>query len=265
MRFEGKSVIVTGAGHGIGRAVAERFASEGAKVGVTDVDPDRADETARAIGDAAIALPGDVGNEEDVNRVVGAAVDAHGPIDVLVNNAALATYEAVTRHFLEGDSTWWTRIIQTNLTSVYLCSNAVVRSMAKRRTGAIINLSSGGATHAHRAMAAYDAAKGGIEAVTRSMALDLAPYNVRVNYVVPGLIRTYDISDELAAERGQVVPLQRLGTADDMAGPIVFLASDDARYMTGSGVTVDGGVLVQQRSAPVDIFPVSDYPDVPAQ
>jgi NAD(P)-dependent dehydrogenase (short-subunit alcohol dehydrogenase family) len=265
MRFEGKSVIVTGAGHGIGRAVAERFASEGAKVAVNDIDPERADETVAAIGANAIALPGDVAKEEDVQRVVSGAVDAHGPIDVLVNNAALATYEAVTRHFLEGDSAWWTRIIQTNLTSVFLFSNAVAMSMAKRRTGAIINLSSGGATHAHRAMAAYDAAKGGIEAVTRAMALDLAPYNVRVNYVVPGLIRTYDISDELAAERGQVVPLQRLGTADDMAGPIVFLASDDARYMTGSGVVVDGGVLVQQRSAPVDIFPVSNYPDVPAE
>ena len=126
-------------------------------------------------------------------------------------------------------------------------------------------MSSGGASHAHRAMAAYDAAKGGIEALTRAMALDLAPYGVRVNFVVPGLIRTYDISDELAAERGQVVPLQRLGTADDMAGPIVFLASDDARYMTGTGLVVDGGVLVQQRSAPVDIFPVSGFPVVPEE
>ena len=103
MRFEGKSVIVTGAGHGIGRAVAERFASEGARVGVNDIDPARAEETVAAIGDAAIALPGDVGNEEDVKRIVAGAVEAHGPIDVLVNNAALATYEAVTRHFLEGD------------------------------------------------------------------------------------------------------------------------------------------------------------------
>ena len=257
MRFEGKSVLVTGAGHGIGRAVAERFAGEGAKVGVNDIDP------ASAL--APIALPGDVGSEEDVQRITSAAVEAHGPIDVLVNNAALATYEAVTRHFLEGDSAWWNRIIQTNLTSVFLCSSAVAMSMAKRRTGAIIHLSSGGASHAHRAMAAYDAAKGGIEALTRAMALDLAPYGVRVNFVVPGLIRTYDISDELAAERGQVVPLQRLGTADDMAGPIVFLASDDARYMTGTGLVVDGGVLVQQRSAPVDIFPVSQYPDVPAE
>jgi 2-hydroxycyclohexanecarboxyl-CoA dehydrogenase len=265
MRFEGKSVLVTGAGHGIGRAVAERFASEGANVGVNDIDPARAEETVAAIGANAIALPGDVGSEDDVARITSTLVDAYGPVDVLVNNAALATYEAVTRHFLEGDSTWWNRIIQTNLTSVFLCSNAVAMSMAKRRTGAIIHMSSGGASHAHRAMAAYDAAKGGIEALTRAMALDLAPYGVRVNFVVPGLIRTYDISDELAAERGQVVPLQRLGTADDMAGPIVFLASDDARYMTGTGLVVDGGVLVQQRSAPVDIFPVSQYPEVPAE
>jgi 2-hydroxycyclohexanecarboxyl-CoA dehydrogenase len=230
-----------------------------------DIDPARAEEVAAAIGADAIALPGDVGSEEDVTRIVAALVDAFGPVDVLVNNAALATYEATIRHFLETDAAGWKRIIQTNLTSVYLCSHAVAMSMAKRRTGAIINLSSGGASKAHRAMPSYDAAKGGIEALTRSMALDLAPYGVRVNFVVPGLIRTYDISDELAEERGQVVPLQRLGTADDMAGPIVFLASDDARYMTGSGVVVDGGVLVQQRSAPVDIFPVSQYPDVPAE
>ena len=266
MRFEGKSVIVTGAGHGIGRAVAERFASEGAKVGVNDIDPDaRERDGRRRSARTRSRCPATSATRRTSTGSSSGAVEAHGPIDVLVNNAALATYEAVTRHFLEGDCAWWTRIIQTNLTSVFLFSNAVAMSMAKRRTGAIINLSSGGATHAHRAMAAYDAAKGGIEAVTRAMALDLAPYNVRVNYVVPGLIRTYDISDELAAERGQVVPLQRLGTADDMAGPIVFLASDDARYMTGTGVVVDGGVLVQQRSAPVDIFPVSQYPDVPAE
>ena len=266
MRFEGKSVLVTGAGHGIGRAVAERFAGEGAKVGVNDIDPARAEETVAAIGANALALPGDVGSEEDVERITSAAVEAHGPIDVLVNNAALATYEAVTRHFLEGDSAWWNRIIQTNLTSVFLCSSAVAHEH-------------GQATHAARSSTCPAAApatrtarwrpttraKGGIEALTRAMALDLAPYGVRVNFVVPGLIRTYDISDELAAERGQVVPLQRLGTADDMAGPIVFLASDDARYMTGTGVVVDGGVLVQQRSAPVDIFPVSQYPDVPAE
>jgi len=264
-RFQGACVLVTGAGHGIGRAVAERFASEGASVGVNDLDAERAAETTAAIegaGGSALALVADVSDADAVEAMVTELVAAYGPVDVLVNNAAIASYEAAIRHFLEADLSHWTRIIDNNLTSVFLCSQAVAMSMAKRRRGAIIHMSSGGATHAHRAMPAYDAAKGGIEALTRSMALDLAPYGVRVNFVVPGLIRTYDISDELASERGQVVPLQRLGTAEDLAGPVVFLASDDARYMTGTGVVVDGGVLVQQRSAPVDIFPVSQFPEI---
>jgi NAD(P)-dependent dehydrogenase (short-subunit alcohol dehydrogenase family) len=104
--------------------------------------------------------------------------------------------------------------------------------------------------------------KGGIEAMTRALALDLAPYGVRVNAVVPGLIRTYDISEADAAERGQVVPLGRLGSPEDLAGPTVFLATDDARYITGATLVVDGGVLVQQRSAPVDTFPVSRFPSI---
>lgn len=121
-------------------------------------------------------------------------------------------------------------------------------------------MSSGGATRAHRGNVAYDASKGGIEAMTRAMALDLAPYDVRVNAIVPGLIRTYDIDDALAAERGQVVPMGRLGDAEELAGPTVFLATDDARYITGTCLTVDGGVLVQQRSTPLDTFPLSRFP-----
>jgi 3-oxoacyl-[acyl-carrier protein] reductase len=109
---------------------------------------------------------------------------------------------------------------------------------------------------------AYDASKGGIEAMTRAMALDLAPYGVRVNAIVPGLIRTYEIDDDTAAERGAVVPMGRLGTPEDMAGPTVFLATEDARYITGACLVVDGGVLVQQRSAPLDTFPVSRFPKV---
>jgi len=132
--------------------------------------------------------------------------------------------------------------------------------MVRRRSGVIINVSSGGATRAHRGNVAYDASKGGIEAMTRAMALDLAPYGVRVNAIVPGLIRTYDIDDETAAQRGQVVPLGHLGSPEDVAGPTVFLATEDARYMTGSTLVVDGGVLVQQRSTPVDTFPTSMFP-----
>jgi 3-oxoacyl-[acyl-carrier protein] reductase len=267
-RFEETCVLVTGAGAGIGRAIAERFAREGARVGVNDIDADGAAATAAAIavdGGEALAVPFDVGDPDAVERSVKELVGRYGPVDALVNNASLTDFAIISRHFLEGDLGWWERVLRVNLTGAFVCSKAVALSMARRRRGAIIHISSGGATHAHRALAAYDAAKGGIEALTRSMALDLAPYNVRVNAVVPGLIRTYDISDELAEERGAVVPLGRLGTADDLAGPVVFLATDDAGYMTGSILRVDGGVLAQQRSANVDVVPPSSFPQIPPE
>jgi NAD(P)-dependent dehydrogenase (short-subunit alcohol dehydrogenase family) len=266
-RFESKVVIVTGAGHGIGEAVAMRFAGEGATVVVCDIDADRAERVTAAIrttGASAQAEVVDVADADAAAGMVTATAQRCGAIDVLVNNAAIATYEAACRHFLEGDQEWWQRIVTTNLGGVFHCSQPAARLMARRRRGVIINMSSGGASRAHRAMASYDAAKGGVEAVTRAMALDLAPYGIRVNYIVPGLIRTYDISDELAVERGSVVPMGRLGDADDVAGPTLFLASDDARYVTGAGLVVDGGVLVQQRSAPVDVYPPSRFPQIDA-
>ena len=261
-RFEEQVVIVTGAGHGIGRAVAERFAAEGGRVVVNDIDDARAGEVARAIdaaGGRAIAVAGDIAETSTVDALFAKTQERFGPVDVLVNNAGLI---AMARHFLEADEAWWDRVLGVNLRAAFLCSLRAAHVMARRGAGVIINMSSGGATRAHRGNVAYDASKGGIEAMTRAMALDLAPYGVRVNAVVPGLIRTYDIDDETAAQRGEVVPMGRLGAPEDLAGPTVFLATDDARYMTGATLVVDGGVLVQQRSAPVDTFPISRFPRV---
>ncbi len=252
-RFDGKVVLVTGAGHGIGRAVAERFASEGARVIVNDLKPERAEEVARAIGGEAIAA--DVSQKSQVD----AMFDRAGAVDILVNNAGNIYAD---RHFLEGDEAWWDHVLGVNLKSAFLCSHRAAQVMARRRSGVIISMSSGGATKAHRGNVAYDASKGGIEAMTRAMALDLAPYGVRVNAIVPGLIRTYEIPDEVAEERGKVVPLGWLGSPEEVAGPAVFLATDDARYITGSCLVVDGGVLVQQRSTPVDTFPLSRFPRI---
>src|SRR5437867_7350850 len=228
-RLSGKVVIVTGAGHGIGAAIARRFGLEGAQVVVNDVNREAAEQTAQAIaapGGGALAIAADVSSRSQVDAMFEAAVQRFGTLDVLVNNAGLTRTE---RHFLEADEAWWDRIIAVNLKGVFLCSLHAAHIMARKHAGVIISLSSGGATRAHRGNVAYDAAKGGIEAMTRAMALDLAPYGIRVNAIVPGLIRTYDLTETQAVERGSVVPMGRLGTPDDIAGPTVFLATDDAR------------------------------------
>jgi 3-oxoacyl-[acyl-carrier protein] reductase len=256
-QFADQVVIVTGAGHGIGRAVAERFARDSARVVVNDLNPERAAEVAGPIGGVAIAA--DVSSKTAVDEMFDRVLGEFGRLDVLVNNAG-NIYAA--RHFLEGDEAWWDAVLGVNLKGAYLCSQRAAHVMARQGRGSIINMSSGGATKAHRGNVAYDASKGGIEAMTRAMALDLAPYGVRVNAVVPGLIRTYDVADEVAAERGKVVPMGRLGTPEDLAGPTVFLATEDARYITGTCLVVDGGVLVQQRSAPVDTFPLEKFPSL---
>ena len=255
-RLPGKIVLVTGAAHGIGFAVAQRFAAEGASVMVNDLHSEAAVKASAQLPNS-IPFAADVSDPAAVTAMFDALLGRFGTIDVLVNNAGDIH---AARHFLDGDEAWWDRVIAVNLKSVFLCSHRAAQVMARKGSGSIISMSSGGATKAHRGNVAYDATKGGIEAMTRAMALDLAPYGVRVNAIVPGAIRTYDLTDQQAHERGQVVPMARMGTADDLAGPTVFLATDDARYITGECLVVDGGMLAQQRSANVDTFPVSRFP-----
>lgn len=261
-RFSNKIVLVTGAAHGIGRAIAQRFAREGAQVIVNDVNAAGVEAVVQQItGEGGSAIPGiaDVSDKAQVDQLFDSVLQRFGTIDILVNNAALIDVE---RHFLQADESWWDRVLAVNLKSVFLCSFRAAQVMARRHQGVIINMSSGGAVKSHRGMAAYDASKGGIEAITRAMALDLAPYGIRVNALSPGAIDTQGMSEEAKRERGITVPLGRMGEAEDLAGPAVFLASDDASYITGHILRVDGGLLVQQRSPQVDIFPLSRYPKV---
>lgn len=260
--LDGKAVLVTGAGTGIGRALAARFASVGCRVGVNDVHAEAATETADAItaaGGTARAFPADVSDGEAVAAMMDAFLAEFGTIDVLMNNAGLVS---PMLHFFDADEAWWRRIIDVNLTGHFLTSHRAARVMAKNGGGVILNMSSGGATRAHRSFTAYDATKGGIEALTRAMALDLGPYNIRVNALMPGSIDTSGMSVEDRTYRGENVPLGRIGEPFDMTGAALFLSSDDASYITGDVIKVDGGMLAQQRSATVDIKPPSEFPAV---
>ncbi|TMF84926.1 MAG: glucose 1-dehydrogenase [Chloroflexi bacterium] len=256
----GKVAIVTGGGAGIGRAIALRFAEQGARLVVADVNAETARAVAEAAGHDALAVPCDVSAPADVDRLFETTLQRFGSLDVLVNNAGLVNTE---RHFLEADEAWWRRIQEVNLWGVFHCSLRAARIMAEQRHGVILAVSSGGATKAHRGNVAYDAAKGGIEAMVRGMALDLGPYGVRVCGLVPGSIDTQGMDPETKASRGETVPLRRVGEAEDLAGPAVFLVSDDAAYISGTMLVVDGGLLAQQRSPQVDIFPLSKYPNLP--
>lgn len=254
-RLEGKVALVTGAGHGIGKAIATRFAAEGARVVVDDVNEEWAQATAEEIGGIAVAA--DVSDAAEVDRLFATCVEQLGAPDVLVNNAGLIDVE---RHVLEADEEWWDKVLSVNLKGEFLCALAAAKLMAPLGRGSIINMSSGGGQRAHRGMVSYDAAKGGVDGMTRALALDLAPYGIRVNALAPGAINVMGLSEDEAARRGETIPLGYVGAAEDMAGPAVFLASDESAYVTGVVLSVDGGLLAQQRSPQVDIFPLDHFP-----
>jgi NAD(P)-dependent dehydrogenase (short-subunit alcohol dehydrogenase family) len=257
--------VITGGAHGIGNAIARRYAAEGARVVIADIAAETGESAAAHItddGGVAVSVVCDVGNPADVDRVVETATSQFGGIDILVNNAG----DVVTlRHFLDGDEEWWDSMIRTNLKGHFLFVNRIAPIMAAAQHGVIINMSSGGANRSHRGAVAYDASKGAIEAMTRSLAIELAPYGIRVNALVPGLIATHPAHLEPVSKkrRDHTVPMGRGGNPDDLAGPAVFLASADAEYVTGHCLVVDGGVLVQQRSPQVEVFGLDQYPRIP--
>jgi 3-oxoacyl-[acyl-carrier protein] reductase len=256
MRLDSKVAIVTGGSRGIGKGIAARFAREGARVAITARGADALAAAAREIaaaGGTVLAVPGDAGLKADVEATFERVLDTWGTVDVLVNNAAWGSPRA---HILEMDEEHWDTVIRSNLKSVYLhCHRAANIMVDQGVRGAIVNISSFAAARSHRNMAAYDATKGGIEAMSRTMAIDLAPFGIRVNVVQPGAIHT-EVFEAQGAEamalRGQVVPLGRVGYPEEVADAVLFLASAAASYVTGQVIAVDGGVLAQLRSPQVD-------------
>jgi len=262
VRLKSKVCVVTGGAQGIGRGIARRFVGEGGRVVIADLDAREGRATVSAIqaeGGDALFVHTDVSRADAVGRLFEQVHTTVGVVDVLVNNAALAHGPDVERHFLDTDEAAWDRVMTVNLKSVYLCSwHAAKLMVVRRQGGCLINISTAGATRAHRHRVAYDAAKGAVEAATRAMALDLAPWGIRVNAIAPGptqVERRTPVGEEGRIEPADIIPLGRLGTPEDVAGVAVFLASDEAAYLTGTVVPVDGGVLAQLRSPKVDIQP----------
>jgi 2-hydroxycyclohexanecarboxyl-CoA dehydrogenase len=256
MSLTGKVAIITGASRGIGRGIADRFTKEGARLVVTARGAEALDKAAadvRSTGGQVLAVAGDGGIRQDVERTLAATLETYGSIDILVNNAAWAS---PTAHFLEMSEEHWDEVIRSNLKSLYLYCHGAANIMVDRGIrGSIINISSFAAARSHRYMAAYDATKGGLESFTRAIAIDLAPFGIRVNTVGPGAIHTEEFEaqgEEAKQNRGQTVPLGRVGYPEDIAGIVAFLCSDDASYITGQKIYVDGGMLAQLRSPQVD-------------
>jgi NAD(P)-dependent dehydrogenase (short-subunit alcohol dehydrogenase family) len=248
MLLSGKVAIITGAARGIGRACAERFAREGAKIVVADIDQARGQETASALSDGgteSLFVACDVGDSDQVAALIAASEDAFGGIDVLVNSAGILQ----NIDFLDVTEQDFDRVLRVNLKGPLLVGQAVARQMIDQgRGGAIVNLSSVGALLAAPFQAAYNISKGGVAQLTRVMALSLAPHGIRVNAIGPGTIGT-EMTNELLADealRSRILsrtPLGRVGEPAEVAAIAVFLASDEASYITGQTVYCDGGRL----------------------
>ena len=248
--LKGKVAIITGARRGMGKSHVILLAKAGAKVVVSDIsqeDCEKVVEEIKKAGGEAIAVKCDVSQKEEVDNLIKVAIEKWGKVDILVNNAGIAQFKP----FLELTEEEWDRTININLKGYFLCAQAAAKEMVKQKSGVIINIASiamGQVGVGFPTLAHYCASKGGIVGMTETMALELAPYNIRVNAIAPGAIDT-PMVDPLKSDAKTMegtlarIPLHRMGKPEEVSNLVLFLASDGSSYMTGSTVVVDGGWL----------------------
>jgi len=263
MLLRDKVAVVTGSGRGIGRGIALRFAREGARVVVNDRDADVAARVAAEITDAGgtcLPVVADVSAEAEVTRLFDETLRAFGTLDILVNNAQMPVNRGESGPFLRMTSAGWDAYVRANMGILFYCTHQAARIMAARGVrGAIVNISSNGANRVHRNLIAYDSVKGAIDTFTRAVAVDLAPWGIRCNGIRPGMIAVdywVGLDEAEKARRIAPIPIGREGRPADIAWAAVFLAADDAGFITGQNFEVDGGMLTPGRAAPAELVPV---------
>lgn len=240
-------VLITGASRGIGRAIALRFARDGARIGINYRQNEAAADATAAdvisLGGEPLLLPGDASDSATVVATFGSLLGRWGRIDVLVNNAGIVRDTLLLR--MSDDD--WDRVVETNLRSAFLCTRAALRPMLRQRRGRIVNVASISGIRGNAGQANYSASKAGLIGFTKSVAREVASRGITVNAVAPGLIET-DITTQMPAKEREAlleqIPLGRMGTPDEVAALVVFLASTDAGYITGQAIVLDGGLAM---------------------
>jgi 3alpha(or 20beta)-hydroxysteroid dehydrogenase len=239
MKLEGKVAIITGAGSGMGAEEAKMFAAEGAKVVITDINADACRAIAAEIGDNAIAIEQDVADEAGWKKVVDAALAKFGKIDILVNNAGMTK----SANFDDTDAAMMRRMLDVNIVGSFLGMKATRDAMRANGGGVVINIASGLAFTSLPGYFAYGISKWGVRGMTRLGAKELAPDNIRVVTVTPGAIETPSLVPAVRENAKTMIPLGRVGGSDEFARVVVFVASDDASYLAGAEIMVDGAMI----------------------
>lgn len=245
MQLEGKVAIVTGAGEGIGKAIALRLAQDGANIAVAEINPETANVAAgevEGLGRRAIAIKTDVSSREQVNKMVEQVVRELGTVDILVNNAAFVV--DVPQNFIDETEEYWEKVIAVTLKGVILCSRAVLDTMIEKQGGKIVNIASDAGRVGQGGQTVYSAAKGGVIAFTKSLAREVARYSINVNCVSPGATDTPSFQknpEKIKEVVPKGIPFRRIAKPEEIANAVAFLCSGDSDYMTGQVLSVSGG------------------------